>query len=117
MTAAEEYWRRLLVIYCLVMLSAATKLTYTIPEEKDAGYKVGNVIKDADFASKYEDQGGVPSILRFVSDKTSFFMLGVSRFLGRMKNWDLKCEETKAGEKITKVKTDEWFDGLKMWRR
>ena len=77
MTTAEEYWRRLLVICCLVMLSAATKLTYTVPEEKDAGYKVGNVIKDADFASKYEDQGGVPSILRFACDKMSFLCWAV----------------------------------------
>ena len=101
MTTAEEYWRRLLVICCLVMLSAATKLTYTIPEEKDAGYKVGNVIIDADFASKYEDQGSVPSILRFVCDKMSF-LCWANWVFGRMKNWDFKCEETNSGEKSQK---------------
>ena len=101
MTTAEEYWRRLFVICFLVTLSAATKLTYTIPEEKDAGYKVGNVIIDADFASKYGNQRDVPSILRFVCDKMSFLCWANCVF-GRMKNWDLKSEETNSGEKSQK---------------
>lgn len=51
-------------VLCTFALSAATKLTYTIPEEKQAGYTVGNVIEDADFARRYEADGEIPPILR-----------------------------------------------------
>jgi len=51
-----------LLLLPAVVSSAAIQLTYNVPEEEEAGYRIGNVARDADFMGLYN--GNVPSELR-----------------------------------------------------